>query len=154
MTPDAAIADLIDALAEAERALPAGSRFRPWIAHARTELPVARHGGRVSAAQVAWLEARRRELERERPPWPRLAVSVSPAAIRLRRTGALSRRTSRLVSRDDGDACLAAYLSALGRLLFAIARALDGDSGLYVRRERQPLMRAGEQHLHRGLAPG
>lgn len=153
MTPDAArIAHLADALAQAERALPAGSRFRPWIAHARTELPVARHGGRISAAQVAWLETRRRELERERPPWPRLAVSVSPAAIRLRQAGALSRRASRLVRRDDGDACFAAYLAALSRLLFAIARALDGE--LYVRRERQPLLRAGEQHLQRGLAPG
>jgi hypothetical protein len=154
MTPDAAVADLIDALAQAERGLPAGSRFRPWIAQARTELLVTLHGGRISAAQVARLEARRREVQRERPPWPRLDVAVSPPAIRLRRAGALARRAFRLVRRENRDVCLAAYLAALGRLLFAVARALDGDAVLYVRRERRPLRRAGGQRLQRGLAPG
>jgi hypothetical protein len=61
MTPDAAVADLIDALARAERDLPAGSRFRPWIAQTWTELLVATHGGRIPAPQVARLEAPRRE---------------------------------------------------------------------------------------------
>ncbi|HEX7083827.1 MAG TPA: hypothetical protein VF186_06910 [Gaiellaceae bacterium] len=153
MSARVAVDRLIEALAQAEGGLPAGSRFRPWLARARTDLLDLGAAGRIAPERIDWLEARLDELVRERPAWPLLAVPASPAAMRLRRAALLSRRAARLVRRDRGDRESAAYLFALGRLLAAIAHRLDGDAAAHVR-ERVPLPHATRRALSGGLAPG
>jgi hypothetical protein len=52
MSPDTVIRDLIDTLAQAEAGLPAGSRFRPWLARPRRELLDLRAGARIAGLRI------------------------------------------------------------------------------------------------------
>lgn len=133
MSSGAAVDSVVEALAQAERALPTASLYRPWLEHVGNDLREARSGRPISPAEIYWLKVRLEELERLPVPRPRLAISYSLAAIRLRRAARLARRASPVLWQGGGNGLLAVYLAGLDELLAAIARRLDHEAGVFVR---------------------
>ncbi len=142
-------------------ALPARSRFRPWLTRIQNDLfdlgadlaappdDSGRSRLRVEERQVLWLDAACEEANRALPPLRTFVLpGGSEASARLHVARTVCRRAERravsLSRREPVNPHAVAYLNRLGDLLFILARAVDADTGV-----RPRLWRPGATTLAR-----
>lgn len=160
-----AVDELNAALGLAVAALPAISRFRPWLTRIQNDLfdlgadlavPPDRERRprlRIESEQVQWLDRACEQVNRELPPLRTFVLpGGSEASARLHLARTVCRRAERssvaLAQREPVNLNVIAYLNRLGDLLFILARAVDhGEEERIWRPGATTLERAAERIL-------